>query len=172
MRINPKIIEVCQKGNIDISDAILFCFAVNNQQYPLLDRLLERGILDENEHIFRINLCNLDEEGNLGLRYSLYTNDELPYSYTGFKKLLYDNYNMTLNGHVNNIRPFKVMDDAENEYNSLLLSIPDIDIQKLARVVSDYYSKTEFCTGFKKFFREDAKLAYDNFDNTIQSGLL
>lgn len=172
MKINPKIVELAKSSNLNVADALLFCFAVNNQEFDMLDRLLERGILDENEYMFRINLCNIDEDGRLALRHSLYTTDDNIISYMAFNDMLIKNYSMTVNGHINNPRAFKVMDDAEETYNSLLLSIPDVDIQRLCKVVSEHYRKTEYCTGFKKFFSMGAKLEYDNFSDDTSSGLL
>lgn len=168
MRINPKILEVCQEINTE--DALLFCFAVSQPQYDLLDRLLERGILDENEQVFRIKLCTLDDDGNLTLRYPLYTTDVDVLSYEGFCHKLVKEYNMTVNGHINNRKSFKVMDAAEEAYKGLLLSIPDLDMDRLCRMVSNYYETTEFCTGFSKFFASGAKLEYETYQKS--SGLL
>lgn len=171
MRINPKIVDLCEHYGINTADALLFCFAVQNQQYNLLDRLLEHGILDENENVFRIHLCQLDDDLNLALRHPLYTVDEEALSYYSFCKLLADNYNMTVNDHINNPRNFKVMDNAEEQYKALLLSIPDVDMHRLAKIVSEYYKRTEFCTAFSKFFGMTAKLEYESY-HTESSGLL
>lgn len=165
MLVNPKITEVCKQHGLDPRKGIMFCFAVSQPRYDLLDLLVEMDILDgDNEPVFRLHFCTIDEEGQVALRLPLYVNDDSFISYPSFVKQYLQKHGMIANGHRDNPMMWKIVDNAEEQYMRMLASIPDVNYDKLAAVIAAYYKKTEKASALSKFLGPSCLLEYDSFE--------
>jgi|LakMenEpi03Aug12_release.lakeMendotaPanAssembly.Ray.scaffolds.fasta_scaffold01179_58 hypothetical protein len=145
----------------DKSLALLFCLAV---EYGLLDTMIDSGVINrDNEHYYRINLTQVDEDGNLRLRVPLFgkIQDNTGEFYTYIEKLIQKG--MTLTGFGFNMQEYTVLTtDSETQDNfvRVKLSIDNFNIDRLVDVTVKYYQQTVKAKGLKSFLAKDAITAY------------
>lgn len=158
--INNDLLELLEKMP-DKSLALLFCLAV---EYNLLDVMIDSGVINrENEHYYRINLTQVDEDGNLRLRVPLFgkIQDDSGQFFTYIEKLI--QRGMTLTGFGFNMQEYTVLTtDSETQDNfvRVKLSIDNFDIDRLVDVTVKYYQQTVKAKGLKSFLAKDAITAY------------
>lgn len=167
MVVNPIIKEVCKQHSIDVRKSILFCFAVSQPHEDLLSLLIDMDILDnENEPVFRLHFCNTDEEGELVLRFPFYVQDTATLSFVSFVREYLIKYGIGSNGHKDNPMPYRILDDATDNYNKLISYLPNVDYDRLAKVIANYYKTTEKCSAISKFLGPSALAEYENFEES------
>ena len=158
--ISNELLELLEKMP-DQSLALLFCLAV---EYKLLDVMIDSGVINkENEHYYRINLTQVDEEGNLRLKVPLFgkIQDNTGEFYTYIEKLIQKG--MTLTGFGFNMQEYTVLTtDSETQDNfvRVKLSIDNFNIDRLVDVTVKYYQQTVKAKGLKSFLAKDAITAY------------
>jgi hypothetical protein len=158
--ISNELLELLEKMP-DQSLALLFCLAV---EYKLLDVMIDSGVINkENEHYYRINLTQVDEEGNLRLKVPLFgkIQDNTGDFFTYIEKLI--KKGMTLTGFGFNMQEYTVLTtDGETQDNfvRVKLSIDNFDVDKLVDVTVKYYQSTVKAKGLKSFLAKDAITAY------------
>lgn len=163
MKINPKLIQTIEAAELPVEEALLFCAAVELNKYGTLDFLiLNSGIVSpENEHKFRINLCQHDvESDNLVLKVPLFVANDMGVTFTEFTKRLAER-GITYKGHVNNPMTYSIVGgDDEKEFDALLTKLETPNINKLIDVVVNYYASTAYASKLSKFFKETAYMMY------------
>lgn len=173
MTINNKLITTIEDSGLDVSEALLFCFAVEHQEYDMLDKLLEKNIITpDNEHYYRINLCTKDENTlDLKLKIPLYGSTGHRSMYSEFLDRLLGHQNMTEKGHIDNQKDYIVINAskaAEIAFNELTSQIEDFDMDRLVEATIKFYRDVRFApilyndkgTGY---LQAHALLAYKNY---------
>lgn len=158
--ISNELLELIEQMP-DKSLALLFCLAV---EYELLDVMIDSGVINsENEKYYRINLCQVNEDGKLILRVPLFGKlvDNTSEFYLYIEKLI--QRGMTLTGFGFNMQEYTVLTtDSETQDNfvRVKLSIDNFDVDRLVDVTVKYYQQTVKAKGLKSFLAKDAITAY------------
>ena len=166
MKINEELLRVIRASDLDVSEALLFCFAVSQPEYDLVDKLSELLLTEENEYMYRINLVQHGDDGIMKLRYPLYSDSDTTYRsrFSEYINRLVTRPDMSIHGHVNNIKSYVVINgskEAEQVFNSVFDNTVDLD--RLIDATIQYYRDTEYCKVLHKFLEESAKMMYDTF---------
>ena len=165
MKINEELIRVIRASDLDVPEALLFCFAVSQPEYDLVDKLSELLLTEENEYMYRINLVQHGEDGIMKLRYPLYSDSETHRSrFSEYINRLVTRPDMSIHGHVNNIKSYVVINgskEAEAVFNNIFDS--SIDLDRLIDATAQYYRDTEYCKTLPKFLEESGRMMYDTF---------
>lgn len=160
MSINKELVSFIEQQGLDVSEALMFCFAVEyDKEYGLMDVIHNSDLIDAtNEPIYRINLCEHDiENGKYKLKHSLFSTAHNTSEFLEFITLLSKN-NMTARGHKNNQRDYAVITNDENTktvFNQLVQTIKNqfntFDMNKFIRKVVSYYESVEMPVKLDKF---------------------
>ena len=167
MKINEELLKVIRASDLDVSEALLFCFAVSQPEYDLVDKLSELLLTEENEYLYRINLVQHGDDGIMKLRYPLYADSsDTTYRsrFSEYINKLVNRPGMSPNGHISNKKPYVVINgskETEQAFNSIFDN--SIDLDRLIDATAQYYRDTEYCKVLHKFLEESAKMMYDTF---------
>lgn len=181
MFINKELVDFIEKQGLDVSEALMFCFAVEyDKEYGLMDIIHNSDLIDAtNEPIYRINLCDHDiENGKYKLKHSLFSNQTQSNEFLEFITLLSKN-NMTARGHKNNQRDYAVITNDENTktiFNQLAQTIKNqyqsFDIHKFVRKVVNYYETVEMPVKLDKFISTFGYSYYITDDNNVKDNMI
>lgn len=160
--INQQLIDVLEELDLDVDEGILFCFAV---EYDLLRVLIDKELITErNEHEFRINLTTMDENGNIILKYSLFSfknnSDE---QFKEFITRLKDR-GLEINGFSYNSKPHAILTtdtETKENFSKFIMKHPDFNLDKLVEVTLEYYQKVDYAKKLSNFLNSDVETMYE-----------
>lgn len=174
MKVNQKLIEEIEQSGLPIEEALLFCAAVEMQRYGTLDWLVATsGIINtENEHKYRINLCNHDPEtDSIKLRYPLFVTEQPDVNFKQFTEQLFAR-GVKYNGHVNTPLKYSILSATdEGAFLEFAGKIGVLDLNKLVAVTVNYYANTEYAKKLTDFLKSIAPSMYSTFEPN-KSGLV
>lgn len=160
--INKKLIDYFEDVDLNVGEALLFCFAVEYQQYELLNLLIEKELITlENEMFFRINLTTMDENGNIILKYSLFNFDTDEQFQTYIDEL--KRTGLMINGMSYNQQEYAILttdEETQKQFSKFVLSHPDFSLEKLVKITENYYSQVTKAKKLVNFLATDAITMY------------
>lgn len=163
MQINPELIDQINKDGLDMTEALLYCFAI---EYKLdVARVTDTFVDQDNEMFYRINLTDRDVISNtLSLKIPLFSPSNLG-EFGRFITALKAR-GFTSNGHPNNQVKYSVI-NTSNEAKTAFLSFynEDTDFNRLVNCVVSYYERTEMPVKLDKFFNQLVGMEYDSYVN-------
>jgi hypothetical protein len=180
MYFNKQLIEEIKINNLDVAESLLFAYAVEFQDYGLLDTIINSQIITPmNEPLYRINLCTHDiENGRLKLKYPLFVNSNNEGFFLEYLSLLGKN-GMKTRGHTNNEVQYAVLTNDEStqaNFYKLSKSISEhrgtFDLQRLVDKTIDYYSNVQMPVKLDKFLSTYAYIAYTTEDDERKSRMI
>lgn len=180
MYFNKQLIEEIKKNNLDVAEALLFAYAVEFQDYGLLDTIINSQIINSmNEPLYRINLCTHDiENGKLALKYPLFVESNTDDSFLQFLAQLSKN-GMKTRGHTNNPMQYAVLtndDVTKSNFYKLVKSISEFngsfDLDTLVAKTIDYYANVQMPVKLDKFLSTLAFTAYMDDDDKPKSRMI
>ena len=180
MYINKQLLEEIKNNNVDVAEALFFAYAVEFQDYGLLDVIINSQIItDMNEPLYRINLCTHDvENGRLQLKYPLFVNSNTESFFLEYLSLLGKN-GMKTRGHTNNEVQYAVLTNdmtTQSNFYKLSKSISEhtgtFDLQRLVDKTIDYYSNVQMPVKLDKFLSTYAYIAYTTEDDERKSRMI
>ena len=161
--INQKLLDAIDEITIDRASALFFCFSIAHPTHGLLEELIDKDLLTtENEHLFRINFCVTDEDGNVTLRYPLYVDVPNDKDFDLFIQGLID-AGMQLQGFSYNLQDYTVLTSDEETrllFARFKMSTDDFNLEKLIQATANYYQQTAKAKSLKSFLKNDASIAY------------
>jgi len=163
MSINQELIDRINKDGLDMTEALLYCFAI---EYKLdVARVTDTFVNIDNEMFYRINLTDRDIVSNtLKLKIPLFSNT----FNDKFSELIKElkSRGFTSNGHPNNQVKYSVI-NTSNEAKTAFLSFynEDTDFNRLVNCVVSYYERTEMPVKLDKFFNQLVGIEYDSYVN-------
>ena len=167
MKVNPQLIETIEQSGLPVEEALLFCAAVEMQRYGTLDWLVATSgiITTENEHKYRINLCNHDPEmDSIKLRYPLFTGEQPDITFRQFTEQLYAR-GVKYNGHVNTPLNYSIVSaDDEGAFLEFVRKVGKLDLNKLVAVTVNYYANVPFAKKLCDFLKGIAPSMYTTFE--------
>ena len=169
MKVNPELIRVIQESNLPEEEALLFCAAVELQEYGVLNYILMApGLITiDNEHLYRINLCEVDVDKpgiKYKLRVPLFKDDGPSVSFNDFLKLLTEK-NVRHNGHSSNPLSYSILSAEDDEaLKTCMRRLKTTNIQRLADVTAEYYFNTTYAKKLKDFLLHIAPLMFNEPD--------
>lgn len=165
MKLNPKLLEVSSKTGIRYPKVlkIAFAYAVYRECVELLAEYDISGEVDpDEEHKVRIHLADL-KEGNYVLKFPLFIDEENDQRFDEFMKLL-RKQQVGVNGHVNNLKKYAVLDKSQETKEAFRAYIPaNEDLQLASKVFANFYRIMDFPKHISKAFSmyEDLKGSYE-----------
>ena len=128
---------------------------------------------DEVEGIFRIRLFSLEEDGYT-LKFPLLDSDYVSRFDDFWRMLLGPEYGLTTKGHRINLKNYTPLAKSEGVRRAfeLLDERMRLDLDRMCRVISQYYRETEFAVGLEKYLREIAETEYQNFEETVDHRII
>lgn len=161
MSINQELIDRINKDGLDMTEALLYCFAI---EYKLdVARVTDTFVNIDNEMFYRINLTDRDIVSNtLKLKIPLFSNT----FNDKFSELIKElkSRGFTSNGHPNNQVKYSVI-NTSNESKTGFLSFytEDTDFNRLVNCIVSYYERTEMPVKLDKFFSQLVEMEYDSY---------
>lgn len=168
MFINKDLVDLIKSQNLDLQEALFFSFAIEYQEFGLLDTVINSDIINpDTEPLYRINLCNHDiEKGQYKLKIPLFKSSN---ENDGFLKFLMhlSARDIGTRGHVNNQANYAIFtndEDTKENYYRLVDSIKsfagEFDALKLADRTAEYYKTVDMPVKLNKFLSTLAFTSY------------
>lgn len=169
MTINPQIFSKIKELKLPEQDSIYFCLMWwFKSLYPKADQLLftetgngQKVINLENEELYRTTFLRL-EEGELGLRYPLFTKEKSN-SFEEFTKKIAQTRLINSLGHVNNPQDYAVY-DISKESREVFDQLPQLDLDKACQVVIKYYESAKPAQKFSNYLSKGFIVDYNQHE--------
>lgn len=169
MEINKKFLDMLTKNSIDKDVGILYGLAVHfNEKYGTLNAAYN---LIGSKHFkgLELNLTNYNrEDKTYNLKESIFSNVVIrPGLFTEFKtKLKLESHGVEANRVSYVVITYGK--DTEDAFNELVNEIPDIEIDKLVKIITRYYTmSTNWTMKLPKYLKDCAEPDYRNFKEEI-----
>lgn len=161
--INEELIKKIKEDNLPVDKALLFCFAVEYQEYGILDVIFTTDIVDvSTEYLYRINMTRHNPETNLlELRIPLFKQESQKDDFDLFFRYLISDPSV-----VHNSRLFTDDKETRRAFHVVREKIPEFDLNRFAKASIQYYKAPEYCKGLRGYLDANAYAQYYSYRET------